>query len=312
MWAVGLKQKSSLWERVKRVSEKKEWISSSQAASVLYMHKYQSKQKLWRILKGKEQRIAQDWNPAIEHGNKWEETAIREAKRYLPEASWVRPGIVFDPFSSFCCSPDAVGIVKRDSSLFGLEVKCPFSREVPKTLDQVDRAHIIQSFVCCMIMGATHWYLFYYDPRDKEARSLWKIMASEEAWTLLKEQAELMLAMEEEPPRKNRKEFIKTERWVLEALGVCSICMEEGNNEDRHTPEVQEESMTFPRENNSLFLSDRESPCSDNKPDSHNDSSQRLDKLSKERVLVRCKDQGDEEENRSAIEDIQHIYQAGE
>lgn len=262
MWAVGLKQRSLLWEKVKEQSEKERWISSSNAASVLYMHKYQSKQKLWRILHGLERRQRQDWNPAIEHGNKWEWAAIKEAKKWLPEVEeedgtplqWVRPGIVFDPFSPFCCSPDAVALLV--ASLFGLEVKCPYSKGVPKRVEDVDMAHVLQCFVCMHIMGATHWYLFYFDPYNRrEGSSLWKVFRSQKLWDFLKAQGQELIEREIEPPRKNTKKFIEMQKWVLQELCIEPIPIPPRADK---TP-VQDPACPFPPASSGHSCSDSQS-----------------------------------------------------
>jgi hypothetical protein len=233
MWAVGMKQRSHLWGAIKQISEKKLWISSSQAASLLYLSKYQSKQKLWRILHGKEKRVLLDWNQAIHHGNMWEYQGIEEAKRYLPDYFvWTRPGIIFDPYSHFCASPDAYGIDPVTMESIGIEVKCPYSRKLPETIEEVDLAHVIQSFVCLMITRAKEWNLFYFNPFDHKENSLWKILPSEKLWNILKNEAAILIQQPFPPHRKNQKEFIEMEKMVISNVGLCKIQVQELDNEN--------------------------------------------------------------------------------
>lgn len=232
MWAVGLNQGSHLWEQVRQVAEiERKRISSSQASSILHLNKYQSKRKLWRIIQGKEQRRNQ-FGPQIDYGNKWEKAGITFCKKLIPLEKippiWTRPGIVFDPSSPFCCSPDGLGFIEKgmgeSMECFGLEVKCPYTRPIPFQRGEVDTAHLIQAFTCLMITRSKYWYLFYFNPYNRvKGSTLWKIYPNEELWEFMKKEAKKLIEeKDKEPEIKNRNNFIEVEK-ILGGLLVDKI-----------------------------------------------------------------------------------------
>jgi hypothetical protein len=230
MWAAGLKQRTYLWVLAKQASEANEWISSSQAGSVVHMNKYQSKIKLWKILKGKEPRKnPSSDNPAIQHGNKWEQEGIEWAKLLIgrEDIEWCNPlGTIIDLVGhTFCCSPDAIGYPRDGMFPIGIEVKCPYSQNIPETVEEINPSHLIQAFVCMMITQATQWYLFYYSPTEKEKSTLWSVSPSEKFWAHLHDAAKEML-QSETPPLTKTKDRVKADyskKLLLEELKPTRI-----------------------------------------------------------------------------------------
>lgn len=212
MWTAGLVQRTRSWIRVKTIAEDSGWISSSQASSVIHMNNYQSKTKLWRIMKKKENRARPFNQIAIDYGNFWEDAALRFAKKHIhwhSSITWVKPGMIFDPFSPFCCSPDALGYPDQPETAegpypVGIEVKCPYSRSIPQKNEDVSRAHVVQAFVCMMITRASLWYLVYFNPEKIEESTIWRLQPSQKFWDWMKIEAEMFLTTEQEPKRRPR------------------------------------------------------------------------------------------------------------
>lgn len=211
MWELGQCQRSFLWSEAKRVAVTKGWISSTEASALLYLNPEYSQVKLWQLITGRKKHRPK-YGPGIDWGNKYEEEAIESAKSriVLPEGcEWTRPGTVYDPWSTFCCSPDQFG------GKTGLEVKCRYSKKVPEEPQECEWHHIIQCFVCIHVMGTESWHLYYYDPKKPETSTLWIIYKDQDVWDTMKKSAAILKLR---GPK--RKTWVEQERinWIKKRL----------------------------------------------------------------------------------------------
>jgi len=47
--------------------------------------------------------------------------------------------------------------------LFGLEIKCPYSRSLPNSVAEVGADYAMQCFISLYVTGAELWYLFFWE-----------------------------------------------------------------------------------------------------------------------------------------------------
>lgn len=187
--------------------------SSTEIGSILHMNHYKSRSCLFRE-KQKGYRRPPWTSEAMRYGIFHESDAIKQAMTHLdPEKryQWAKPGVIMDPFSPTCCSPDMIffepsyscdicktcpnldnelkclecrRILKEKAHLpfFGLEVKVPFSRGIPQKPEDIDTSYIIQCFSCLHITGADCWYLYFYDPKDESRGRLYQVHPNPRIW----------------------------------------------------------------------------------------------------------------------------------
>lgn len=104
----------------------------------------------------------------MQHGKDNEEEARKRAMDVLDscyDLVWKLPGNFVDYKLSLTCSPDAMAFDPKypDRIKFGLEIKCPFSRPLPKSVHDVGADNALQCFVSLYVTGAQVWYLFYWE-----------------------------------------------------------------------------------------------------------------------------------------------------
>lgn len=123
--------------------------------------------------------------PAIKHGKEWEWLSIERAKSLIspgfPGAKWIKPAIVMDWEDPVCCSPDAMFHLEGYDKLFGLEVKTPYSRQLPSKPEDVQMEHLLQCFACLQICRANEWFLFYYSVSLDEG-VLFSVLPDKDLW----------------------------------------------------------------------------------------------------------------------------------
>lgn len=126
----------------------------------------------------------------MQHGMDNEDEARKCAMDVLDKdhlLEWRMIGNFRDKRLSLSCSPDAVAFDKGiiDKIKFGLEIKCPYVRTLPKSIYEVGADNALQCFVSLYVLGAHVWYLFYWEACTG-CYSLFKITRNDEMFEELK------------------------------------------------------------------------------------------------------------------------------
>lgn len=170
------------------------YVSSTQISSVIHLNKHKSKRMLWYEKKGIRKERSVQGNQAVDDGVALEETAINVALDIIDPGNlfaYFKPGIVVDPWSKTCCSPDLVmglwHLNGKGPTLVGLEVKVPHTRGIPESITDVPIEYIIQCFVSIHITKAEFWYLFFYNKHSRSPGSdaLFIVYPNAEIWSLV-------------------------------------------------------------------------------------------------------------------------------
>lgn len=199
-----LPQSSDLWLKAKESSVMRTRISSTELSSVLHLNRFKSKNRLWQE-KTKKKKRESFYSLSAQRGIDLEPVAICEALEWIDPTRTVftkilRPGIVFDPWSNMCCSPDAL------IPPYGLEVKVP--NEVPKTLDQIQDKYVLQVFCSIHVTKFQGWYLFFLDYVDSTKSSLFFFQPNWDLWKneILKESELFLESVRENRPPKRKSQ----------------------------------------------------------------------------------------------------------
>lgn len=177
------------------------YVSSTEMSSVLHCNPNKSRKKLYKEKRKLIRRFHVD-NEATRHGNFYEPYAIMWACNYPQFYKWSlrtntldsKLGIMVDNVAPLCCSPDALFLNMETREIRGLEVKCPYSREIPLVAEDVDRQYIVQALVCALCFKLREWYLLYYNANKPEKSSFWKISILDDSiFYTLKQEAEVFL-----------------------------------------------------------------------------------------------------------------------
>lgn len=137
-------------------------VSSTEIAAVFTLHSHKSRNQLYSEKKGLRARPTFSC-PATDHGKKHEDSAIKAfLERAIVPADWIlkKPGVISE--NRISCSPDAMFVHREMDVLFGLEVKCPFSKPIPTRKEEIQPEYLFQCFTCLMLSQADRWFLAYY------------------------------------------------------------------------------------------------------------------------------------------------------
>jgi exodeoxyribonuclease (lambda-induced) len=120
---------------------------------------------------------------AIDWGNEWEETALKELAKHIgstPEQTQLKPAFkMFNDYSG--CSPDAFMYHSLFDMELGVEIKCPFNSinhfyhcEVTgwETLKEINSDYYWQVQMNMLTFGKTAWIFASFDPRQPDNRIL--------------------------------------------------------------------------------------------------------------------------------------------
>jgi putative phage-type endonuclease len=217
-------------------------ISASEFGALFGVSPYMSKKALWKKLKGIKPKAKQS-TFATEHGKKHEGTA-RELfwdvyKHHYSQRLFsplVETGTGFlqsDP--RFCASPDGllawtpIGWTRGAEYKLtkeGLEIKCPFSRELPSKLDWNHCHYLLQCVLGMEVFDVDKWHLFFY----KDKQYAWFAIHRNKGFfeSGLKPELDKMLAMEKEPPnmKKGEKQAVAEaimNQYIIETLQVSFV-----------------------------------------------------------------------------------------
>ena len=147
-------------------------VAASDLAAVLCMHPWKTRQKLFKEKKHPKGRRENKETAATLHGRFWEQYAIAKVVSYLPEEGGFRllkPGSIIDWDSPIACSPDFMISMEDEEKdfLIGAEMKCPYSRPIPKKKEEIDSTYLLQCFSSLMTTCSDKWILAFYDtPTD--------------------------------------------------------------------------------------------------------------------------------------------------
>lgn len=156
---------------------------------------------LWYEKKGI-RKEREHFNEAIADGVKLEETAINVALDVIDPShcfQYYKPGIIVDPWTKTCCSPDLImGIwhqMGQGPTIVGVEVKVPHSRGIPEFVCDVPTEYIIQCFASIHITKAEFWYLFFYNKYERKRGSdaLFIIYPNQNIWDLIQMEVDMFL-----------------------------------------------------------------------------------------------------------------------
>ncbi len=213
MFSLRCKPAGKVWEAFKEMGNF--WISSTEASALLFASHYGSRRALWDKKVRRTKRKFHN-NPAILHGQKFEELALEKGKKLVEDyrsenIEWKRPSMVKDPWSVFSCSPDQLA---KD---FGLEVKAPWRRALPEKKEDILNDYLLQCFVCAHVCKVAFWYLYYVDVNvEPHAQVLFRVNSNNEIWEELKKKGEefvdLLEAGDEKSGRRVKKK-LDVEYW---------------------------------------------------------------------------------------------------
>lgn len=209
MFNLLLSQNSEIWRKTKEILLTTAGrVSSTELSSVLHLNPTKSKRALWQERKNGKNHYRYFGSPeACEHGHAWEQTAILQALAILSPfkpLEWAKPGIILDPLSPTCCSPDQI-ILEPHGQILGLEVKCPYTTALPKEPSEIPPQHLVQCLCCIHNSKARGWYLFYYSDLDPLDNILFFVLPNQVLWdTLVVPMVRDFLKQEKVPERKNK------------------------------------------------------------------------------------------------------------
>lgn len=238
-----LRMKQQEVEGYHKLKEEYSMISASEFGALFGVSPYLSKKAIWKKLKGKPQKDkypteatkhgknkeaeARDlfWRvyhdhfpsrlmyPMIETGTGFLQSDPRFCAspdglfKWIPEKNWKHPD-VFDSFA----------IIKE-----GLEIKCPFSKELPQQLDWNHCHFLLQCVLGMEVFNVDKWHLFFY----KDGSYSWFAIHRNKAFfeSQLKPKLDEFLKMEKEPPvmKKGEKQSVAEaimSQYIIETLEV--------------------------------------------------------------------------------------------
>jgi putative phage-type endonuclease len=219
-----------------QLKEEYSMISASEFGALFGVSPYTSRKAIWKILNGIKDRKDKFPTEATKHGKNKEAEARelfwRVYKDHYPSRS-ITPldegkGTGFlhsDP--RFCASPDAVfrfGFAPEQMTIKeGLEIKCPFSKELPDKLDWTHCHYLLQCVLGMEVFDVKKWHLFFY----KDGKYAWFAIHRNKAFfeSQLKPKLDEMLQMEKEPPqmKKGEKQSVAEaimNQYIIETLEV--------------------------------------------------------------------------------------------
>lgn len=208
-------------------------ISASEFGALFGVSPYMSRKAIWKKLKGVKPKEKQP-TEATQHGKKHEAQARelfwRVYRDHYPTrqmSPMVETGTGFlqsDP--RFCASPDGLfrfGFRTDQTIKEGLEIKCPFSRELPQKLDWNHCHYLLQCVLGMEVFQVNKWHLFFY----KDGKYAWFAIHRNQAFfeSQLKPKLDEFLKMEEEPPimKKGEKQAVAEaimNQYIIETLEV--------------------------------------------------------------------------------------------
>jgi putative phage-type endonuclease len=217
-----------------QLKEEYSMISASEFGALFGVSPYTSRKAIWKKLKGVKPKDKYPTQATL-HGKKNEgearELFWRVYQFHYPSRAMspmIETGTGFlqsDP--RFCASPD--GLFRfgfnADSMTIkeGLEIKCPFSRELPEKLDWTHCHYLLQCVLGMEVFNVNKWHLFFYKG-DKYA---WFAIHRNKAFfeSQLKPKLDEFIAMTEEPPvmKKGEKQAVAEaimNQYIIETLEV--------------------------------------------------------------------------------------------
>jgi len=176
MYSLLSKQRSLIWKLFRM---NKNRICSSEVASFLDVAKYKSK---YTLIKEKSFPGVENISEASRYGSFYENLSISVARSILdPDRDfvWKKVGHIVDYKSNLGCSPDA--LFWNEKRFYGLEVKTPYSKSLPKKPSEIIPEHILQCFTSIYLTKAHSWFLFYYEVSTKKYK-LFQIFRNDDIW----------------------------------------------------------------------------------------------------------------------------------
>lgn len=185
MIGLRLVQGSREWSLYRKVLGRENYISASEAGTLLNLNKHKVCSSY--VMERGERTFLSD---AMLHGIKSEPIAIAEVRKILDPRSvyrWLKPDIVVNKPLKISCSPDimfheplsdeqlleAIKSGSTETTLTGVETKCPFSEPVPMTRQDINPCHVLQCIWGIFACGVKQWYLYYWT--EAHGKSLWLI-----------------------------------------------------------------------------------------------------------------------------------------
>lgn len=205
-------------------------ISSTALAIIMGVHIYGSPQQLYRLIKGLEQK--KDFSSrATEHGNKSEPLAAETLLHFLnllygvvlfyttgTAQYWAIPGLIIG-------SPDRIYWNPVTLRWEGAELKCPFSKKIPKNLEDKEgweqlAPYSLQCYGCMGIYNIVLWNLFFFDPRTLES-SWFQIHFDKELWDEIVVKCQKFVKLTQQPKVSKGKQ--KKIEALIPRLGIKHI-----------------------------------------------------------------------------------------
>jgi putative phage-type endonuclease len=216
-----------------QIKEEYSMISASEFGALFGLSPYISRKAIWKKLKGIKPKEKQPTEATL-HGKKKEgearELFWRVYKDHFPSrkmSPMIETGTGFlqsDP--RFCASPDGLfyhGQSLRDYIKEGLEIKCPFTRELPSKLDWTHCHYLLQCVLGMEVFDVNKWHLFFY----KDGKYAWFAIHRNKAFfeSQLKPKLDEVLKWEKEPPimKKGEKQSVAEaimHQYTIETLEV--------------------------------------------------------------------------------------------
>jgi putative phage-type endonuclease len=218
------------------IKEEYSMISASEFGALFGVSPYISRKAIWKKLRGIKPK---DKYPteATKHGKNKEGEARdlfwRVYKDHFPSRvmhPMVETGTGFlqsDP--RFCASPDGLFKWMHNTTILtdlvkeGLEIKCPFSRELPEKLDWNHCHYLLQCVLGMEVFDVNKWHLFFF----KDGKYAWFAIHRNKAFfeAHLKPKLDEFLQMKQEPPvmKKGEKQSVAEaimNQYIIETLEV--------------------------------------------------------------------------------------------
>lgn len=181
-----MEQNKPLWLFVKHNFLR---ISASEMASMLFLDPYQSRKKLFQnktdVHYGKPLTL-KFVSQAMQNGLDQEKNALDllclyifniDPLQFYDKITALKPGTIIHETEDLSCSPDAMLSCSFKSfptfiELYGVEIKTPFSADIPQELEDISDTHYLQCQTSMLVSHVDCWLLFYYDFREPEKSTL--------------------------------------------------------------------------------------------------------------------------------------------
>lgn len=182
-------QNSKEWEEFKENTLR---MGASTIGTLLGQNRYQSRENYLlcykkRVLASYEKGKRFEGNEATRFGKYSEDEGVEAFRKWFDKKGdpiEIRKiGSILSLESDLLyCSPDR--LFKRGDTLYGLEVKCPFSpKNIPMSFTDVNTMHVAQCLQCLHITGLEFWYLCYFDPRpDPPTLKVYRVKRRDRLW----------------------------------------------------------------------------------------------------------------------------------